>query len=488
MTLFQNPVFLTQRRLAHRSSMLLAVTLTTLLGFSLLGGLIYHFTDPKALSLGSTQQAGRVFYAWLLAVEAVLLVVGGFNRISRALTDERRAGLWDSNRLTLLPPSQLVLGYWFGAALREFYLSTVLALLGLVIVVVSGLPLALWLGTQVLLFGTALFAGLLGLAAGLAYQRPQGGMLLLFLCLLVQLFSLFQPRFLITNFLVPIYAVVHAFGSNAAWNDLPEVFGFKVHPLLYSLGLQFVVGWFLWCAVVRKTANPFQSLFRCPEASALFGVLVIAQHGLIWGLWRGRFGEAQLPDDTGLLLPIAQGGTLLAGALLLLLATPVPERVRVETLQARFRTLRNVYSCSAALTALALTAVAAAALFTQCALSLATSWRAYIVAAGNVLAFFAIFSLGLEFCRLRFQRRSRRFFVLGMSLVCLLPFVPAAAFANAAWCRLSLLSPGILALAQPADRTLNSLLFIVAGHLAIAILLFILWRNRWQTQLQRNPV
>jgi hypothetical protein len=155
-------------------------------------------------------------------------------------------------------------------------------------------------------------------------------------------------------------------------------------------------------------------------------------------------------------------------------------------LQARFRSLRNVYSCSAATSALALTAVTTAALFTQCALSLATSGKAFCVATGNTLTFFVIFALWLEFCRLRFQRRSIGLFALGLIVLCALPFALAGMFASPSLCRLSLLSPGILALADPAGPGLNSLLLLIAVHLAIAAVLFILWRKRWQTLLKRD--
>ena len=59
-----------------------------------------------------------MFYGWTIGVEVLVLVLGGFSRISNVLANERKAGLWDSNRLTPLQPSQLVLGYWLGPALR----------------------------------------------------------------------------------------------------------------------------------------------------------------------------------------------------------------------------------------------------------------------------------------------------------------------------------------------------------------------------------
>ena len=138
----------------------------------------------------------------------------------------------------------------------------------------------------------------------------------------------------------------------------------------------------------------------------------------------------------------------------------------------------------AASSAVALAAVGGAAWLAQCALSITTVWRACLAATANSLAFFAIFSLLLEFCRLRFQRRAPGFFALGLFLLCLLPFVLAGVFSNPSLGRLSLLAPGIAALAHPADEELNGLLWIVAAHFAIALLLFIAWRNQWRQVLR----
>jgi hypothetical protein len=382
--------------------------------------------------------------------------------------------------LTPLKPSQLVVGYWLGAGLREVYMSLVLAVLGLILVALAGLPFSLWLGSQILLFSAALFFGLIAVATGMAAQRPQSGLLFLLIVIVAQLLCMFQPRLMLTNFLLPIYAMLHLFNPAAEWSRSPEFFGLPVHPIPYSLGLQLVIGLFFWRAVVRKTANPFQPLLRRWEAVALFGVLVVAQHGLIWGLWHGGFGIEISTLKHEPMLAIVHAGTLLAGALVLALASPIPERVRVEALRVGFRDWRTVFARSATAPGLALGAIGGLALLSQCLFSITTCWRACLVAAGNLLAFFAIFSLLLEFCRLRFQRRALGFFGLGLFILCLLPFVLAAVLSNQSLCRLSLFSPGVIALAEPATATMKSLVATTSGHLAFTLMMFLLWREQWQ--------
>lgn len=497
MNLNHNPIFLTQKRLVHRAGVLAAILIAALVGLSLLSGLIAYLADPKDFDFRSPQDAGKMFYGWTIGVEILVLVIGAFSRISQTLTNERKAGLWDSNRLTPLPPQSLVTGYWLGAPLREFYMAVVLAAIGLVIVLLGRLSPTLWLGTQILIFSTALFFGLLAVLIGLVAQRPQGGLVFLILFLFFQFPSFGMPKFLLTNFLLPIYGIVNLFrvadgpGNGdivANWNGLPEIFGVPIYPVLLSLGLQLLVAILFWRAAVRKTAHPFQPLLLRWETVALFGVLLVAQHGLIWGIWQGQFPRTPSHDryyDAEALLPIVHGGTMLLAIILLGFSSPQPESVRVKAMRLGLKTPGAIFPGSAVALALVLAAVAAVVLLTQCALSFADSWENYFIAAGNLLAFCLVFSLLLEFCRLRFRRRALGFVALWLFVLCVLPFILAGVFTTSAFAKLSLLAPGIIALANPADENLNNLLGIVAGHFGIAFLLFLGWQQQWKLLLAR---
>ena len=307
-----------------------------------------------------------------------------------------------------------------------------------------------------------------------------------------------MPKFLLTNFLLPIYGIANLFrdaGSSdydysfRGWNGSPEIFGVPVHAILLSLALQLVIGIFLWRAARRKTANPFQPpLFRW-EAVALFAILIAAQHGLMWGLWRGQFPTPASGNngfyERDSLLSIVQCGTMLLGLVVLAFNSPQPEHVRVESLRLGFKHLGAIFPRSAVSLALALTAVAAAALFTQCVFSITNSWEPYAVAVGNLLDFFLIFALLLEFCRLRFKRRALGFVALWLFVLCVLPFILAGVFTTPALGRLSLLSPGVLALTKPDGDELNYLLGMVVGHFGIVMLLFLGWQRLWKQLLAR---
>jgi hypothetical protein len=505
-SLNQNPIFLTQKRLVHRSGVLAAILIAALIGLSLLSGLIAYLADPRGFDFRSPQEAGKMFYGWVIGVEILVLVIGGFSRISSTLANERKAGLWDSNRLTPLKPLDLVSGYWFGSPLREFYMGVVLAVIGLVIVLLGRLSFTFWLETQILVASTALFFGLLGVLMGLTFTRPQG-LLILLVIFIVYPFSFIAPSRMLFNFFLPIYGIAHLFQDSVDpdddWNRTPELFGLHLDPVLLSISLQLIIGIFLWRAAGRKTSNPFQSPLLRREAVVLFGILVFIQHGLLWGLWRGQFpilvhSQNKFYDSESM-LPMVQGGTMLLGLVVLAFASPQPERVRVESLRLGFKNLGAIFPRSAVWLALVLTTVAAVALLMQCFLSIAYTWKAYVAAAGNLLEFFLIISFLLEYCRLRFRRRALGFMALWLFVLCILPFILGGVFTTSALGDMSLLSPGIKALAEqftnntPGPHGLdlhvadeNVLLGMVGAHFCIAFLCFLLWRREWMRLLSKT--
>ena len=493
MKLFENPIFLTHKRLVHRNGVLAAMLIAGLIGFSLLAGLISYLADPSAFHYATRENTGKTFYGWVIGVEILVIVIGGFSRISRALADDRKAGLWDSNRLTPLKPSQLILGYWFGPALREFYMAMVLAGFGLIIVLTARLPITLWLGTQTLIASTALFFGLLGILAGMAFQRSQG--ILIFLAFLFAYpFSFIAPSRMLTNFLLPIYGIGNLFSNHATsdrdWFGLPEIFGIPVYPILLSIGLQLVIGIFVWRTLVRKTANPFQPLLLRWEAVALFTVLLVSQHALLWDLWRGQFPHAASTGrnnfDRESLLAITHAGTILIGVLLLAFASPLPEHMRVESLRLGFKNPGAIFSRSAVSLALALAAVAGAMLLTQVLFALGSSSQIFAVTTINLLEVFLVFALLLEFCRLRHKRRALGFVALWLFILCIIPFILAGVFSNEAIARISLLAPGFIALSDRSDPEWSLQFYTVLAHFGVVAVLFIGWQRQWRRLLAKN--
>lgn len=488
MKLTENPIFITQRRITHRGGVLAGMLIAGVLGFCLLVGFIGSLTDE----FGNARPAadmGRLFYGWIIGLEILVLVLGGFAHIVRVLTEDRKAGLWDSNRLTPMSPAQILTGYWFGAPLREFYMGLVLAGFGLVITLSAGLPPTLWLGTQLLILSTAAFFGLLALLMGMAFQRAQG-LLVILLFLFTIPVSFLAPSRLLTNYLLPTYGIGHLFIATVPvseqpmdqdWTSATHLFGLSINPVLLSLILQASVGVFLWRTLVRKTANPFQPLMLRGEAVGLFTWLTVAQQALIWSMWLGIFpttAKYRNSDDIPLIIAV-HGGTLLLGLMLLASASPQPERVRVESLRLGFTNFGPLFSRSAAPLALALAGIAAVAFLTQFLFNLADSWRILLVVCVNLTEVFLLFVLVLEYCRLRHRRRHLGFVALWLVLSCVAPLILALAFQNAGFARFSMLAPGFIALAGPDDTEWPPLFYTLMAHMLIVILLGLVWRRRW---------
>lgn len=482
MKLSENPIFLTHKRLVHHSGVLAAVLIAALVGGSLLIGLMNSLSNQFLGYHRSPEEIGKGYYAWIVGIEILVLVVGGFSRVARAIQEDRKAGLWDSNRLTPMKPGQIVAGYWLAPALREVYMALVLAAVGLLMVLVSHLPITLWLGTQTLILSTALFCGLLGMLLGMAIQQSSGILIFLVMIFFYPI-AYIAPGRILSNFLLPIYGITNFFAINERdWNRTPELFGLPVPALLFSLAMQAIIGWFIWRVLVRKTANPFQPLLLRWEAVFIFSLLIFAQHALIWGGWN----DPNYGSRNEQLLAITHGGTLLVGLALLMLASRPPEQVRVEAMRLGLKNIGQIFSRSSVSLALALGGISAVAMTLQFSTYIVSALGVLLAVAVNLLVIFLAFALLLEFCRLRHQRRALGFVALWLFVLVAVPLILAGVFQNEETARTCLLAPGFIALAQStADRDLPALHVINLAHLGIVLLLFFNWRAQWKKLLSR---
>ena len=127
------------------------------------------------------------------------------------------------------------------------------------------------------------------------------------------------------------------------------------------------------------------------------------------------------------------------------------------------------------------------ALLVQFAWGLAAAWQSYLAAVLNLAEFILIFSLLLEFCRLRYQRRALGFVALWLFVLCAIPLILAGVFANETIARISLLTPGFMALTNGTESW--SLLFLVLlAHFGVVVFLFFGWWRQWKKLLARAAV
>ncbi len=491
MKLFENPVFLTHWRLTRRTGMLAPALISILVGSSLLAGLIASSLDISTSRLKSPQEGGRTFYGWVVALEMLVLLIGGFSHIWRALAEDRKSGMLDSHRMTPQTPANLAVGYWCGAPLRELGMGAVLALFGVPIVLLAKLPFSLWLISQMLVASTTALFWLLALLVGQTLNRAVGILLLLVLVGFMLFFIMPSREFVVTGQLLPVHALASLFADQAGVPDEPlALFGISVHRTLVTWGLQIIVGAFLWRATVRRFAEPTDALFSRREALALVALLVGCQHVLIWAPNHGvpSGAIACLVHDSWnrqTMLAATQAAALLVGLFAIVLLNPTPERIRILLLRHKARSLGIVVSNGPVLFAVQLTAVVGLLLGIQFAPCLGLTWKAYATALLNTFEIFMVFGLWLDVCRLQFRRRALGYFALGLFVVTVLPYILAGAFSSDTLARWSLLSPGLGALSKPETSQTNAMFNIALAHLVVVGLLLLIWRNRWGKVLAR---
>ena len=103
----------------------------------------------------------------------------------------------------------------------------------------------------------------------------------------------------------------------------------------------------------------------------------------------------------------------------------------------------------------------------------------------NLAEIFFIFALLLEFCRLRHQRRAIGFVTLWLFVLCFVPFILAFVFSSEVIAKISLLSPGFIALSDIRDPEWLPLTGAVLAHGCVALVLFINWRRHWNRLLEK---
>jgi hypothetical protein len=325
---------------------------------------------------------------------------------------------------------------------------------------------------------------------GLTLDRAIGVLLLLLLVVFVQLAVIGAPDLIVTGQLLPVHALLSLFDDGTSISQQPRLFGFSVHPILITWGLQIIVGALFWRAAVRRFAEPSDPLFSRREALALLALLVGCQHALIWSTNNSALSGAiacleHIDSDRRFFLASTQGAALLIGLIAIALLSPTPERIRVQLLRDKTPSVGIVYSSGPLLLAVQLTALVGLLLSIQFAPCFEMTWKAYTTASLNAFAIFAVFGLWLDICRLQFRRRSLGYFALGLFVVALLPYILASGFSSGNLARWSLLSPGLGVLSESNHARTDPMFYIALAHLVVVGLVWLVWHNRWGKVLDR---
>jgi hypothetical protein len=208
---------------------------------------------------------------WLLALEAVLLVILGSSQVSASVNSARVSGILDFHRVSPLSPTATTLGFLFGAPVRE-YLLFAATLPFMVLCMVMGVPsFRAFVQLTILLLAGAWTCQAISLLSALlskskTYTGNVVGMIVLILMLSNGLIfgGMFSVNYAENDHRFSFY------GLSLPW--LPVV-------LLYQVPLLF----FTYLAASRKMESARLHLLSKPQAIAAIVIVAILLLGGVWG-------------------------------------------------------------------------------------------------------------------------------------------------------------------------------------------------------------
>ncbi len=208
----------------------------------------------------------------LVLLQAIILIVMGSSQVSSAVNGARATGVLDFHRVSPLSPTELTLGFFFGAPIREYILfASTLPYAAICLAV--GAPtfrglvqmVILLLTTAWILQGLALLNALI--AKPRANTRGAVGLVIFFLVMYIN--ALRMGRF----------------GPSAALLDgdlRSSFFGFSLPWLVVVLFFEAPLLFFIFIAASRKMESERLHPFTKPQASAALAILGFLTLGAIW--------------------------------------------------------------------------------------------------------------------------------------------------------------------------------------------------------------
>jgi hypothetical protein len=284
-----NPIFVKHARSRlRRQPLLSALVITLVLCLCVLWG---------GFQLDAFKTGG--VFGILLALQTVILGIMGAGQVGGSVSGARASGIMDFHRVSPLTPTELVLGFFFGAPVREYLLFLVTLPFSILCVVLGTPDFRGFVQVMILLVAGSWVMHALALINGLVTKGPAGSRgvvgLLIFLGILGgNLFTAFgnianrldaEPR-------------LDFFGISLPWLAVVLLY---LGPLLF----------FLYLASKRRIDSERVHPFSKPQAVAAMATLGALLLGGIWSL----------PDAPALLIAILYV-LVLVGILLAAAVTP----------------------------------------------------------------------------------------------------------------------------------------------------------------------
>jgi uncharacterized membrane protein AbrB (regulator of aidB expression) len=167
--LFDNPILVAQLRLAWRTGHMLPglIIFGLVYGTILLSGMGAETEEEGTL----VRTLRKWDVLWVVLVQSMSLVLGGFSKVSREIQEDRTSGVLDFHRISPVSPGRILAGYLLGAPAREWLLGAMGATASLVFVWRGQLAFPSWLVVQGLMISTAVLAHVFGVFVGQTLKR-----------------------------------------------------------------------------------------------------------------------------------------------------------------------------------------------------------------------------------------------------------------------------------------------------------------------------
>ncbi|MBI5396063.1 MAG: hypothetical protein HZA91_12270 [Verrucomicrobia bacterium] len=315
--LFDNPILVAQLRLAWRTGHVLPglIIFGLVYGTILLSG-IGAETEAEEGTLVKTLRKWDVL--WVVLVQSMSLVLGGFSKVSREIQEDRSAGVLDFHRISPVSPGRILAGYLVGAPAREWLLGAMGATASLVFVWRGQLAFQSWLVVQALMISTAVLAHVFGAFVGQTLKRRGPVVLGAVGFVFLMMPNSFASGTSLLNFVVPSTALTQVFERELPPNigrfflmvARPRLFGVVCDPLMLTWLVQAVLTLLIGRAAWRRIRDPESAVLSRAEALALFLFLTVLQFGLITGA-RWLAGVGTVLAAVG--LAFGAGGVILFG-------------------------------------------------------------------------------------------------------------------------------------------------------------------------------
>jgi hypothetical protein len=208
----------------------------------------------------------------LVVLQGIILIVMGSSQVSAAVNGARASGILDFHRVSPLSPTELTLGFFFGAPIREYVLFASTLPYAAICLAIGAPTFRGMVQVVILLFTTAwILQGLALLNALISKPRANArGAIGLVVFLLILFFNLLRMgRFAPSAVLFDGDLRTDFYGYSLPW--LAVVLFFEA-PLLF----------FLFIASSRKMDSERLHPFTKPQALAALGALGFLSLGAIW--------------------------------------------------------------------------------------------------------------------------------------------------------------------------------------------------------------